>query len=169
MSVAPHLVVAWIGLLAATLTDATTGKIPNWLTGSMMAAGIGTHALIGSDPWFGVLGLAISFPVQFGFWALGIMKAGDSKLMMGLGACAGWFTMLEAQLWWAILFLPLGLLILAVRGRLGNLWTTLVYLVDRARGGEVEKPAETITIAGPLLGLCGLLATTTDWIEGIMR
>lgn len=169
MSPPPHLVAAWIGLLAATVTDATTGRIPNWLTGSMMMVGIGTHVALGPDPWFGVVGAAGAFAVHFLLWAIGVIKAGDAKLMMGLGACVGAFEMLEATLWWLILFLPLGLVILAVRGKLGNLWATMRYLVDRARGAPTDKPPESITIVGPLLALCGFLATTTDWLEGVMR
>lgn len=168
MSAPPHLIVAWIGLIAASVTDITTGRIPNVLTATMMVLGIGTHVVLG-DPWFGVIGLGAAFAVHFTLWVLQVIKAGDAKLMMGLGACVGWFTMIEATVWWLVLFFPIGIAMLVAKNRLHNLGATLRHVVDRAMGRPSEDPEQTVAIVGPVLAVAGFLATLTDWMEGVLR
>ena len=175
MSIPPHLLVAWIGLSGAAPTDLASGKIPNWLTGSMMAAGIGTHVIVGASPWAGVLGLLAAFALHFTLWVLQVNKAGDAKLMMGVGACLGVYGMLETSAWWAILNLPVGLAILALRGRLGNFVAVLRQKIGPSLGwappqlaeGE-EAPVLTMSIAGPLIAVSGILAMHTDWLEQLV-
>ena len=165
MTVAPELVILWAGLFAAVLTDTTTGKIPNWLTGSMMVLGMATHWFIGAEPWAGVLGWLAAVALHFSLWMLGVVKAGDAKLMMGVGACVGVAEMLETTAWWMILYIPVGLLILTIRGRLGNLVAVAKHLSQKATGQPVGEPPElTIAIAGPVIGAAGFMASVTDLI-----
>ena len=165
MTAPPHVVVLWIGLLTAALTDLRASKIPNWLTGSMMVLGIGIHAATGPDPWLGLVGCAAAFALHFLLFFLGVEKAGDAKLMMGVGATMGWAEMLETTAWWAILFLPLGFVVLILRGRLPNLLASLRWIVDRSLGRAVgDAPEPTVMIAGPVIAVCGILSSLTDWL-----
>ena len=167
MTVPPHVLILWVGLLIGAATDLRAGKIPNVLTFPMMALGVVTHLVLGPDPWLGLMGLGAAFVVHFVGFALGIEKAGDAKLMMGLGACVGWHEMLEATLWMAVLYLPLGLAILAMRGKLGNLIAVAKYSADKALGRPVaeEKPEATWLITGPIIAAAGILANLTPWLD----
>src|SRR5687767_10184061 len=99
-------VVLLAGLVGGAFTDLRTGRIPNVLTFPMMALGIAIWATTGPDRGFGALGCAAAFALHFPLWAFGVQRGGDAKLLMGLGACAGWREMLEASVWYAILFVP---------------------------------------------------------------
>src|SRR5690349_13595930 len=141
MVVDPRDVVLFVGLCIAAATDLHSGRIPNLLTFPMMALGIAMSAVQG-EPAVGLLGCAAAFAVHFPLFALGIGKAGDAKLMMGLGALVGWHEMLEATVWLAVLYLPLGIAVLAVRGKLGNLIASAKYAAAKATGKAAGEPPE---------------------------
>lgn len=163
MELAPQHVVLVIGLVAGAVTDLWTGRIPNMLTFPMMVLGMSIHGATGADPLLGLLGCAAAFALHFPFFALGIEKGGDAKLMMGLGACLGWAVMLEASAWLAILYLPIGLAILAAQGRLSNLVATVRHAIARQQGKASGPPPEpTYFRTGPVIAIGGLLAWLTD-------
>lgn len=153
------------GLLVAAVTDARSGRIPNVLTFPMMAVGIAFWAATGPDRWFGLAGCAAAFAIHYVLYALQVEKAGDAKLMMAIGALAGWRTMVEATFWWAILFVPIGLLVLTVRGRLPNLVASARYTLRKMQGPvEGPGPEQTPLRVGPVLMVAGVLAWATDWL-----
>jgi len=163
VNVSPPLLVLYIGLLLAAFTDVRWGRIPNALTMPMMALGIVMHLTLGPDPWFGLIGCAAAFALHFSLFALGLEKAGDAKLLMGLGALVGWVEMVEASVWMAVLYLPVGLAVLAWRGKLGGLVAAARWSANRALGKEVgERPDATWLIAGPLIAVAGLIGSLTD-------
>lgn len=171
MDPTPNLLVLWIGLLVASLTDLRDGKIRNWLTFPLMVFGVAYHAMVGPDRWLGLVGLAAATALHFTLFALGIQRAGDAKLFMGLGACVGWVEMVEASLWFALLYVPVGLATLAAKGRLSNLVATVRYVAQRSMGRPSEPPPEsTMMIAGPTILVAGVIATTSDvlrdWLFG---
>jgi Flp pilus assembly protein protease CpaA len=158
-------VVLFAGLLGAAVTDFRTGKIPNVLTFPMMAVGIVIHLTAGADPSFGLVGCAAAFALHFVLFAFGVEKAGDAKLMMGLGACVGWREMLEATLWLAVVYLPIGLAILAAQGKLPNLVKSARYVLARMQGRAAGDPPEpTYVRAGPIMLVAGTLGWATDWL-----
>jgi prepilin peptidase CpaA len=153
------------GLVVAALTDLRTGRIPNVLTLPMMLLGIVMHATLadssgsflasdatfplagsaaggslGAGPAVGLLGCAAAFAIHYPLWMLGVQKAGDAKLFMGVGACVGWRELIEASMWYAIVYLPVALLVLAAAGQLPGLWKTARYVTDKARGRPVGDP-----------------------------
>lgn len=85
-------------LLTATITDLRRQRIYNWLTFPLMLAGLAFHTTVG-----GVDGLLMS-AAGFGLgialmilpFLLGMMGAGDVKLMAGIGAWVGASTILVA-------------------------------------------------------------------------
>jgi prepilin peptidase CpaA len=85
---------ALLGLLVvAAVSDWRTYRIPNWLTlgGALFALVYGTLAArtpaAGASSAFG--GLAVGFAAMLVFYAIGIMGAGDVKLMAMVGAFLG--------------------------------------------------------------------------------
>lgn len=160
----PRLPLLALGLGFACYTDLTDGKIPNRLTGPLLLSGLIAQALLG-DPLAGWIGALAAFAVHFGLFAVGVVKGGDAKLMIGVGALVGWREMLEATLWELILLVPVGLAVLALKGRLANLIHAAHYAAARAQGrASGEAPPTTPMIFAPVIALAVLLAHLTDWM-----
>ncbi len=159
MELTPQLLVVGVGCAIAVYTDLKSEKIYNSLTFTMMVMGLVMNASLGA-PLVGVYGLLIATAVHYGLWRLGVQKGGDAKLMMGIGALMGWHFMLEASAYYGLLYFPIGLTFLAVKGKIPNLIATLKYTADRAKGlpgGEPPKPTKLVT--GPIIAAATLLAT----------
>jgi prepilin peptidase CpaA len=79
------------GLLAATVIDLRTRRIPNMLTASMAALGLGLAAAGASDNTIGasLAGLVFGLLLMLPGYALGATGAGDVKLMAAVGAILG--------------------------------------------------------------------------------
>jgi prepilin peptidase CpaA len=78
--------------LVAVITDVRTHRIPNAWTFGFMALGLGLAAA-GKTPApiaEAGLGLGLGFLVLFPFFAAGGIGAGDVKMLMAIGALAGW-------------------------------------------------------------------------------
>jgi prepilin peptidase CpaA len=159
----PVMIAVWAaGLAFASYTDATTGRIPNLFTFGMMAAGLVLHTAH-RDPLFAVLGIAVAFAIHYPLYALQVEKAGDSKLVMGIGALVGWVEAVDTTLWFAVLYLPVGLTVLAVRGRLRNLWAVLKWRADKAQGRPVGEPPEpTVLWTAPVIAAAAVCAYLLD-------
>jgi len=156
----PQQVVAVVGLLLAAVIDARTGKIPNALNGALLLAGLAWWVLDGR--WVvGLAGAVAGFALHYPLWALGVEKGGDAKLFIALGSLLGWWEMLDTTAFTALLYFPLGMLILLVRGRLGNVIASIRYAVRRARGvpeDQLEAPEPTMLRTGPIIAVAGILA-----------
>lgn len=78
-------------MIAAAMTDVTSFRIPNWLTGLIAALFFPMALLIGMPLeefiWHVAAGLILFF-VGYGLFALGLFGGGDSKLMAAAGL---WF------------------------------------------------------------------------------
>ena len=86
----PVVIVA-IGLLIAMLTDLRTLKIPNRLTGSMLLLGVIYHFAVHglSGFLFSAIGLLTGFSLLIVFYGLGMVGAGDVKILAAMGAWLG--------------------------------------------------------------------------------
>jgi prepilin peptidase CpaA len=109
-------------LLAAAVFDVCGRRIPNWLTGPAVLAGLtfnawgdGTHGLLMSAAGL-FLGLALLAP----FYMAGGMGAGDVKLMGAIGALLGPKAVFLAFLFSAIVGGLYAVLLLLARGYLGE-------------------------------------------------
>jgi Flp pilus assembly protein protease CpaA len=166
--VSPPAVAVAIGSVIACVTDVRTGKIPNALTLSMMALGLAMNASLG-DWTFGVYGLLAAFAVHYPLWWIQLEKGGDAKLLMGVGALVGPWLVLEASLWYAVLYFPVGLAMLALQGKLGNLIAALRWTADKAQGKPVgARPEPTMLRTAPVIAAATSFAFATHWMERVM-
>ena len=141
--------------VVAVYTDVTTGKIKNWLTFPMIVAGV----LF--SPWWapsaadGLLGLLAAFVPGVLFWrVIPALKPGDVKMLLAAGALLGPQAAIRAVLLSAILFLPVGLTVLVLRGRLGN-FVRIVrgYFRDPSK----QDPNATLILPAPVIAV-GIVA-----------
>lgn len=109
-------------VLLATVTDLLEHRIYNVLTGPAMLAGILGHAVLGTW-WEGLAAcVAIGLPF-FLLYAFNVLKAGDVKLYMAVGALLGLEGGAIAAYMSLLAWVPIGIGILVVNGRLRELRT----------------------------------------------
>ena len=114
-------------LLVAALIDTRTRRIPNWLTLSLLLAGLlrGAAAPLLGLGGFGLgaalLGTAAGFGAGFPLFALGARGAGDAKLYTAVGAWLGWQGVLVLFLVEAVVGLVVVVAQCLVRGKLPEL------------------------------------------------
>lgn len=114
-------------VLTAAVFDVRYRRIPNWLSVSGAALGLGLNAIVGRGlpgVVFSLKGMLLSFSIYFVLYALHAMGAGDVKLMAAVGSLVGWQDWLGIFLISAILGGILALIVVAWHGRvrrtLGN-------------------------------------------------
>lgn len=75
-----------------SIHDLRDQRIPNWITGSGLLAGLLLHSLTGgwSELGYSVLAGLVAGALALLFWFAGGMGAGDVKLMTAVGCIAGW-------------------------------------------------------------------------------
>lgn len=155
------------GLVVASYTDLRWTWIPNALVFPMMFLGFLLGALDGRLGMV-ALGWLLATVLYVPLWQVGISKAGDAKLMMAIGALMGLHAAMEAVAWTAILYVPVQLVVLAVRGRLGNLVATARYEAHKALGQDAgPAPEVTMGVTGPIIAAAGALTWGTAWLEWI--
>jgi prepilin peptidase CpaA len=161
------------GVLAiAVYTDLSRRKIPNWLTMPLWGVGLFYYLIVG--PWWaGLLAIAVLFPVHFLLFAIGMDRGGDAKLVIGIGACLGWWLGIEATIWSILLMLPVGLVYATLTGRLLNVWRTfawlfrsIVYRTMQLDPGE--KPESTFIPKAPVIAVAVLVARFTPWLDQVL-
>jgi prepilin peptidase CpaA len=110
------------GVLAATVIDLRSRRIPNVLTAMMALAGIGVAAagLGGVSPGAAVTGLAVGLALMLPGHIIGATGAGDVKLMGAIGSILGPAGVVKAMLFTAVAGGVLALAVAARRRRLGE-------------------------------------------------
>lgn len=165
MHVAPEDAVLFAGLAAGAITDLRAQRVPNALTLPMMVLGMAMTGVTQDWPLFGVVGCVAAFALHYPLFVAGIERGGDAKLMMAVGACVGWREMIESSIWLAVLYLPIGLVLLAVQGKLGNLVAAARWYAARSQGRDPgPKPEPTWLRTAPIIAVAGGLAWATDWL-----
>jgi len=160
-----------VALLAiATTTDILTGKIKNWLTFPVMAAGLALGPLV-TDWWQAPVGLGLAFGLGVVLWRFGgAYRPGDVKLVMAAGALVGPETILRAMLIGFLLNFPFALVVLTVKGRLGH-FVRFCAALGRAllrRQSLSAFMAEwdsktTVVPFGPVIAAGIVVARLQDW------
>lgn len=118
MLVLEALAVAMV--LLATVTDLLEHKIYNVLTFPMILVGILGH-LVGGTWWEGAAATAAVGAPFLLLYNLNVLKAGDVKLLMAVGALLGLKAGGMAALCSVIAWAPIGVVVLLVNGRFANL------------------------------------------------
>jgi prepilin peptidase CpaA len=165
-----------IALLAsgtAAVFDVRTRRIPNLLTGPLLAAALVWAASRGGSDGFarGLLGAAIAGGPFILLWLIGGGGAGDSKLMLGLGAWVGGLAAVPLVLAVAIVGGIVSIVYALSRRAAGSAATQLVVLLmslplvlSGATGGarklsSLEDKTERVPYGVAIFGgVCGALA-----------
>src|SRR5260370_21820100 len=109
------------GLAIAVVIDVRTRRIPNWLTGSLAAAGLGmSFAGGGLTPGQAALGLIAGLLLMMPSHLIGATGTGDVKLMAAIGTLLGPGLVLRAFLFTAVAGGVLAVAVAARRGRLAG-------------------------------------------------
>jgi prepilin peptidase CpaA len=121
-------------LATAAAIDSVSLRIPNWLTGAGALAGLLVGALL-PEPSFGGLlwslgGLAIGLFCLLPLYALGLLGAGDVKLMAMAGAFLGAVPTLQALLFVFVTAGAVALVYVLVRGAGRRLFTNLRFMAQ---------------------------------------
>ncbi len=158
----PELVICIVGLITGAVIDYRTGRLPNWLTFSMMAVGIAAWTTHG-DALFALKGIGIALAIHFPLFALNVVRAGDAKLVMGAAALIGWTETVDLTCWYAAIYIPVGIGMLVAKGRLQNLAKVAKELAKNG-GKAPEDQMEGLTQlrTGPVIALAGVIAAFTD-------
>lgn len=89
------LLIAFLGLVYGTITDIKTREVPDWVSFSLIIAGLGLRLLysVTSFDWtfliHGLTGFGIFFLIGSAMYYTGQWGGGDAKVLMGLGALIG--------------------------------------------------------------------------------
>ena len=142
--------VPMLGLLTwAAAVDVRCRRIPNWLTFSLVLAGLGQSFTWARTvgPADAVLGLLTGFGLTFLLFGLGALGGGDVKLVAGVGAWLGPMAALVVFAAAAVIGMVIVLVQAAVQGRLAKLFrNSAVIAMSFATTGDaagLDGAAET--------------------------
>jgi len=163
----------------AAVTDVRARRIPNWLTLTVVLAGLAQSFTPWSvtTPLASVYGLLLGFGVTFLLYSIGARGAGDVKLTAGIGAWVGPVAVLIVLAAAAVVSLVAALARSAARGRLLDLFRNtglmLVNLVNLQRLGvrHVMETGQQVpaSIDRPLPNAVSMLLATAGvvlWVAG---
>ena len=118
------------------------------------------------DPLFALKGIGLAFAIHFPLFAVNVIRAGDAKLVMAAGAFIGWKEVVALTGWYALIYIPVGLGMLALKGRLGNLGKVAKKLAKERKKPEGEELDELTHLrTGPVIALAGFVAVFTTVLE----
>ena len=150
-------------MLAATVVDIRTRRIPNELTATMAGIGVGLSAagVSGISVWASMLGFVVGLVLMMPGHVLGATGAGDVKLMAAVGAIVGPALVVSAFLFTAVAG---GVLAVVVAARRRRLSATLAG-AGRLVAGSAETrahlrsgPAASRFAYGPAIAVGSILA-----------
>ena len=152
-----------IGVIAATVVDLRTRRIPNVLTGTMAASGLVLAAFgfgrisVGAALLGCVIGLVLMLPGH----VLGATGAGDVKLMAAVGSLLGPLVTINAVLFTAVAGGVLAVVVAVQRKRLGTTLAGTGRMI--AAPGDVKqeiagKAAASRFAYGPAIAAGSLIA-----------
>ncbi|MEM9189028.1 MAG: A24 family peptidase [Myxococcota bacterium] len=154
---------AWIialgAVLAGAITDVRTGRIPNWLTFSTLAAGPALHLATSGAVGFGlsVGSILLTSLLPLFLFSKGALGGGDVKLFAAVGGLVFFPEAVGVQLASFVLGATFGLAMALRRGELGLL---LARTVSLAHGKTPETTLIQIRF-GPAIAVGALLVFLT--------
>jgi prepilin peptidase CpaA len=154
-------VVVAAGVLAATVIDLRTRRIPNALTVSMTGLGIGMAATgtSGISVPGSLLGFALGLTLMMPGYALGATGAGDVKLMAAVGAIVGPALVVSAFFCTAIAGGVLAVMVALRRRRLAATLTGTGRLMGSGGRQQIQTSTPSSKFAyGPAIAVGSLIA-----------
>jgi prepilin peptidase CpaA len=157
------LLVLTAGLLAATVIDVRTRRIPNALTAGMSGVGLALAAtgVSGIGPAAALLGFALGLLMMMPGYMLGATGAGDVKLMAAVGAVLGPGLVVTAFLFTALAGGVLAIVVAARRGRVTAALAGTGQLIASPAGAQkkIRSAGTAHRFAyGPAIALGSLVA-----------
>jgi prepilin peptidase CpaA len=152
-----------VGVLVATVIDIRTRRIPNALTATMAAVGVGVAAagISGISLGMAIGGFLIGLVLMLPGHALGATGAGDVKLMAAIGAIVGPGLVVNAFLFTAVAGGVLALVVALRRRRLSATLATTARMIAAPAGArrEIESATPSSRFAyGPAIAVGSVLA-----------
>jgi prepilin peptidase CpaA len=154
-------VVLAAGVLAATVIDLRTRRIPNGLTAAMTGVGIGMAATGASHISVAgaFLGFALGLVLMLPGYGLGATGAGDVKLMAAVGAIVGPALVVTAFFCTAIAGGILAIVVALRRRRLAATLTATGRLMGAGGKQEIETATAASRFAyGPAIAVGSVVA-----------
>jgi prepilin peptidase CpaA len=155
-------VFAAVAASAAALVDVYARRIPNWLSGAALAAGLLIHAWQGSATgWQGsasgvllaLAGAALGMLILLPLYAIRAMGAGDVKLLAGLGALVGPQLLVSVAVYAAVAGGVISLFVLARRHRLPVFFRDVLVLRRPPTRSGATAPYAVAIASGVYLSL----------------
>ena len=153
----PLMVTLALGLAAAVVTDVRSRRIPNWLTGAIVGAGLGIAFGGGHvTPLQALFGMFAGLLLMMPGHLIGATGAGDVKLMAAIGTVVGPGMIVRVFLYTAVAG---GLFALAVAANRGLLMATLqgttrLVTAPVAARETIESPSRANRFAyGPAIAV----------------
>lgn len=133
------------GLVAATVIDIRTRRIPNAITAGMAAMGLGLAltGISGMSLGAAALGLVLGLGLMLPGHALGATGAGDVKLMAAIGTLVGPMLVVKAFLFTAIAGGVLAVIVAMRRQRLRATVAGTARMIATPSGAQAEIKAAT--------------------------
>jgi len=109
-----------IGLLIASVYDAVTHRIPNWLSLLILVSGVGWNYFFtdGLGLKESSAGLAAGLLLMLPGYIFGSMGAGDTKLMAAIGSVVGFSKVLHVVFYGYMVMLVMAVVFIIVKGDL---------------------------------------------------
>ena len=160
------LAVLAVGLIAATVIDLRSRRIPNELTAGMAALGVAlaVSGTSGVSTGESIAGLFIGLLLMMPGHALGATGAGDVKLMAAVGAIVGPAMVLSAFMFTAIAGGVLALVVAVQRQRLAATiaGTGRLMAAPGSASQEIKAaPSASRFAYGPAIAIGSVLAVLT--------
>lgn len=149
------------GVLAATVVDLRTRRIPNELTAAMTGVGIAMAAtgVSGISVAGAFLGFALGLVLMLPGYGLGATGAGDVKLMAAVGAIVGPALVVSAFFCTAIAGGVLAVIVALRRRRLGATLTNTSRLMGSGGRHQIQTAKASSRFAyGPAIAAGSLIA-----------
>lgn len=148
-------------MLAATVIDLRTRRIPNALTAGMTGVGIALAAtgVSGLTAGAAFLGFALGLALMLPGYALGATGAGDVKLMAAVGAIVGPSLVVKALLFTAVAGGVLAVMVAMKRRRLAATLAGTGRLIGADTRREIQSAGASSRFAyGPAIAVGSVLA-----------
>ncbi|MDB5323945.1 MAG: peptidase prepilin type [Phycisphaerales bacterium] len=142
-------------LVWAAVVDLRIRRIPNWMTGALVASGLAQSGLAfwslsSGQAW---AGLGAGFGLTFILFALGAMGGADVKLFAGIGAWVGPMRVVEIFAAEAVIGMVIVLAQAMQRRRVGTLMrNSAVLVMNAAVSGDLSCPPEESQKSGGAAG-----------------